>query len=114
MQDIPASHVSIWLEGSALCIALPNSHTVMLPLGKWKDGPEGTRLNIGFEIFLDILRQRATAPGPIGTPAAPVQYDLDKMVEAYTGKVKTGKGKDKYSKGQRDSARAVLKKLGLT
>lgn len=109
MQDIPASHVSVWLDGQALCIRIPGSHEVRLPLDRWRDG-----YNVGWEIFLSLLRERSRSPGTIGTTSSPIQYDLDKMVAAYDGKIKKGKAKERFTKGQRDSARAVLKKLGLT
>lgn len=103
----PPSAVSVWVEGFALCVRIPNSHTLMLPLNKL----DASGLNIGYEVFLNILREREKGRGPIGTKFAPVQYDVEKAVRDFH---KRPKAKPKARPGtasQRDLASDVVARL---
>lgn len=104
---LPPSHVQVWLEGSALCVRVPNSHTVMFPLDRYtKDG-----VNIGYALFIDLLRERSTQTGPIATPSAPVQYDIEKAIREFGKPIK--KPAANVSEAERDATRATLRKMGM-
>lgn len=107
MSKAPTSHVQVWVEGFALCIRIPGSHSLMVPLNKFTT--DGT--NVGYEIFLNLLREREKGRGGIGTKFAPVQHDVEKAVREF------GKGKNARSRPrpgteeQRAAAADVVAKL---
>lgn len=91
---LPSYALSIWLAGDNIMLGVPprdgetKPHTLVLPLAKcgvamndW--GTEALAINKGWEALLHILRERRKvgAHSAIGTPAEPVQYDLDKMLQ---------------------------------
>lgn len=102
---LPAYAANIWLNEADNCLMLAvpagadeTGHTVRIPLDRcdvvvngWGNPLPGQR---GWRVLLDILRERtrsatlARSERTIGTKASPVQYDLDKMLQAFGGKVK--------------------------
>lgn len=104
---LPDHHVKVWLEGAALVVRLPDSHTFMLPVDKWRDG-----VNVGVSVFLDILRERGHGVGTIGMKSSPVHHDVEKLVRDYGKKAKKVKERAGTPE-QRERARVILKKAGV-
>lgn len=103
----PHSAVSVWVEGFSLCIRIPRSHSLRLPLNKFdRDGN-----NIGYEIFLNLMRERERGRGTIGTKFAPVQHDLDKAVRDWTKAKPAPKKPRPGTEEQRKAAAEVVAKL---
>lgn len=101
----PDSAVLVWVEGKTLCYRIRNSHSGRLPIDKFRDG-----LNVGYEIFLNLLREREKGRGPIGTKFAPVQHDVDKAVAAFGKKITKAKTRPGTAE-QRAIAKDVVARL---
>lgn len=106
---LPASALHIWVEGASFVIRYPDSHTIRLPTTKYtSDG-----VNVGFACLIQLLQARETECGPIASPSAPVQHDVDKMVRDFSKPVKKAKKEAPGTEEQRLAAQAVMRRMGL-
>ncbi len=95
----PAGALTVWFNGSALCIAVPPSapgargHTVMLPLEKLsiECGEGGTPLarQLGWRVLLDLLqaayRRESAGPARIAEPSAPSLWQIEQALKSSGG-----------------------------
>lgn len=102
---LPSHAISVWLAGDTLWARFPPT----TPGGKGHSAPFPATPE-GFALALSILRERATAnyTMTIGTRAAPVRYDLEKIAQAL--KEGTTYAKKKREKEEADE---FLKEIGL-
>lgn len=104
---LPSYAATIWLAGENICIALPSgasqkSHTIRIPVAKCSietsEWGEPLARQRGWMVLLDILKQRQQLrEAPIGTRAAPVQYDIEEMLRAIQPKRYTTSGQEEIS-----------------
>lgn len=111
MSKIPAHAVRVWVEGFALNIAFEDksgTHVAMAPLNRHT--VDGT--NIGFEIFMNICRERSKGSGPISTKFQPTQHQVEQAVKNFGKKRKAQKPRPGTEEQRKHAAEVVAKLIG--
>lgn len=110
MRPSHASH--IWSDPNSIYLEIPS------PVGPLTHSLSFPNTEAGLRLCLQVLNAR-TARSTIGTRGAPtkqqVEKNLEEMADAFLkngGKV-VRKKKDKFTEGQRQTARDVLREIGL-
>lgn len=90
MTEIPSTAISIWLEGSDLCLGIDDQRA-RVPLTE-----------SGIACLIQLLRDRQTqvAPRTIGTEAKPTQWDLLRKVKEFSGPITLPKSEVERRKAQ--------------